>query len=62
VAAIIDDDVGLAEFGDDRVEELRVGLVADADRDLVFLIGGANLPNVYADDLGERAKILLPEL
>ena len=51
VAAIIQDDIGRPELCQHAVKESRVALVADADRDLIVLVGLAGLHDINADNL-----------
>ena len=52
VAAVVEDDVEGPELADNSLQEGRVGLITDPDRDLIFLELLRGLADVYADDLG----------
>ena len=62
VAPVVQHDIRCAEFINDGLEEHGIGLVPDADRDLLVLKGRTFRPNVDADDLRGWAKIVLPHL
>ena len=62
VAAVVEDDVGDAEFVDDAGEEAGVGLVADADVDTGALELSARWVDVDADDRRVRPEVALPHL
>lgn len=52
MTAVVEHDVGCAELLEHGSQEGGVGLVTDADGNLVLLVGFASLLDVDPDDLG----------